>query len=117
MKTFLQFLENSVIQIPITSLIMTKSELKEAVGNIARGHPAITEGPIEVAMFPKDYYQLVNGYHRMVEIMLRGENTISVKVTQNATWKISRSDRFKFEPDKPYKGLERFIEIHLLKKL
>lgn len=117
--SFKLWLENNIFSIPIASLIMTKSELAEAVSNIARGYPAATEGPLEVAVFPNsDRYQLVNGYHRMVEIMLRGKTSVYVEVTQNADWNLpTKRDRFQFEPDKPYKGLERFVEVYLLKRL
>ena len=105
--------------IPIASLIMTKEEIAAAVSNIARGHPAVAEGPVEVVDMGEGQYQLVNGYHRLIAVMLRGG--LSALATVNVSrgvkpWGMP-SDRFEFVPELPYKGLEEIIEPYILKRL
>jgi hypothetical protein len=106
------------MELPIDSLIMTQDELLAAAENIARGYPAVTEGPLEVAYLPKSRrYQLTNGYHRMVEYLLSGKTSVPVKVTEGE-WNLPPiKGRFKFRPDLKYKGLEDFIEPYLLRRL
>ena len=105
-------------ELSIDSLVMTKEELIAAVENIARGYPAVTEGPLEVAYLPKSRrYQLTNGYHRMVEYMLAGKTSVPVMVIQGE-WRLPPSkNRFQFQPGLRYKGLEDFIEPYMLRRL
>jgi hypothetical protein len=105
-------------ELPISSIIMEKSELEAAVSNISRGHAAVTEGPVEVAYLPKSRkYQLTNGYHRMVALMLAGETRVLANI-HRGDWALpSRRERFTFQPELPFKGLEDFIEIYLLRRL
>lgn len=105
-------------ELPIDSLIITKDELNQAVENITRGYPAVTEGPLEVAYLPKSRrFQLTNGYHRMVEYLLSGKTSVPVKATEGE-WKLPpMKDRFKFQPGLRYKGLEDFVEPYLLRRL
>jgi len=121
MLKFQQWLENEaeIKEIEIPSLIMTRSELFEAVSNIARGYPAATEGPIEVAYLPRvKKYQLVNGYHRMVDFLLEGRSTALAKITGQADWNLpNKNDRFVYMSKMRYKGLEEFVEPYLLKRL
>lgn len=107
-------------RIPIASLVMTRSELEAAISNIIRGHPAMTEGPVEVVYLPRSRrYQLVNGYHRMVNYLLQGASSVTVTVQlEPGNWRLpERRDRFVFQPDLPYKGLEAFIEPYMLRRL
>jgi hypothetical protein len=106
------------MELPIASLVMTKDELFQAAENIARGYPAMTEGPLEVAYLPKSRrYQLTNGYHRMVEYLLSGKISVPVRVTKGE-WRLpSSKDRFKFQPGLQYKGFEDFMEPYLLRRL
>ncbi len=116
---FRLWFENIEQTLPIGSLVMTRSELQMAVENIARGYPAQTEGPVEVAYDRRSKrYHLTNGYHRMIEFIIRGKTNVLVKVTGEANWKLPpKSDRFVFNPGLPYGGLENFIEPYLLKRL
>lgn len=117
---FKLWLENNNL-VPISTLLMSKSEIFEAVSNITRGSPSMTEGPVKVVYFKKaKKYQLVNGYHRVVEHIVRGEENIAIMIGDEDTsdWKLpSRKDTFIYQNDLPYKGLESFIEPYLLKRL
>lgn len=109
--------------LPIAELVMEKDELSAAIDNITRGYPAMTEGPVEVAYMTQmqpERYQLVNGYHRMVEAMLRGEMQVQVQIQDVDTsgWMIPQPNNiFSFQPDQDYKGLEDFIEPYMLRRL
>ena len=105
-------------ELPIDSLIITKSELEAAISNITRGYPAVTEGPVEVAYLKRfRRHQLVNGYHRMVDYLLAGQTSVLAKVSEG-TWKLPpMSDRFVFQPELPFKGLEDFTEPYMLRRL
>ena len=106
--------------VPISSLIMTKSELFEAVSNITRGYPAQTEGPVEVAYLEAaEAYQLVNGYHRVVELLVSGQDQVQVKVQdEHASWDPPPpDDTFVYQPGEQYGGLEDFIEPYLIRRL
>ena len=109
---------SDVVRLPIDSLIMRKSELEAAISNISRGYPAVTEGPVEVAYLKRSRrYELVNGYHRMVGYLLAGETSVLAKVSEG-TWKLPpMSDRFVFQPELPFKGLEDFTEPYMLRRL
>jgi hypothetical protein len=65
-------------------------------------------------------YQLVNGYHRVVEAMVRGETEIQTMIEDEDTtgWmKPSPNDLFQFDWDLPYRGMENFIEPYQLRRL
>ena len=114
---FRLWIESETMRMPIASIVMTKCELYEAISNIIRGYPAVTEGPVEVAYLTKSKrYQLINGYHRMVKHMLEGQTNVEVIKTQDGDWSLP-SVKFRFQPDKPFKGLEDFIEPYMLRKL
>ncbi len=107
----------------ISSLIMTKEELSQAIDNISRGYPSQTEGPVEVVYrteMQPERYQLVQGYHRMVEAIVRGETEIQVmKLNEDTSkWMVPKpNDLFQFDWDLPYRGLENFIEPYMLRRL
>ena len=63
-------------------------------------------------------FELVNGYHRLVEYLIRGEREVPVKVSGNAEWKPpGKMDLFKPNWNERYFGMEDFIEIYQLKRL
>ena len=110
------WLENT-LKLPIAAIVMTKDELQQAVENITRGYPAMTTGPVEVAILKSRRYQLVNGYHRMVQFLLNGQEDVVANIVKGE-WRLpSKNERFVFKPDLPFKGLEDFIEPYLLKRL
>jgi hypothetical protein len=123
MKKFHIWLEGKgfrTVNIPIEKLIMTKSELAEAAENIARGYPAVTEGNVHVADMGDGYYHLVNGYHRMIPMILEGDEIIPAEVDLSygvKPWEMPTKDRFVYDPDERYKGLEHFIEFYVLRKI
>ena len=110
-----------LLTMPISELVMTKEELSQAIDNISRGYPSMTEGPVEVVhMNQMQRYQLVQGYHRMVEAMLRGETQVQTQVQDVDTsgYMVPKpNDIFHFQPELEYKGLEEFIEYYILKRL
>jgi hypothetical protein len=103
----------------IADLIMTKEEIEAAVSNLSRGLASQTEGPVEVNLHPSiNQYQLTNGYHRVVEAMMRGETEVPVKDDGQAEWRPpGRRDRFYYDPSQDYYGMEEFIENYMLRRL
>ncbi len=103
----------------IADLILTKEEIAAAVSNLSRGLPSQTEGPLEVNFHPSlNQYQLTNGYHRLVEAMVRGETSVPVKDDGQAAWRPpSRRERFYYDPSQDYYGMEEFIEHYELRRL
>lgn len=118
---FKEWLENAnqIQQVPIDQLLLVKDEIIAAVSNLSRGLPSVTPGPVEVNYHQSvQKYELTNGYHRLVEALMRGETSISVKDTGPAEWSVPTGDRL-FIPDydQEYYGLEEFIEYYELKRL
>lgn len=106
-------------RIPIQKLLISKDEIVSAVGNLHRGYPSMTQGPLEVAYHPKQKkLQLVNGYHRLVEALLRGETEVTVQVKEIADWGIPPRNTL-YTPDYSarFKGLEEFNEVYELKRI
>ena len=118
--TLTQILE-AIETMPIDSLLMTKSELEAAVSNITRGYPAQTEGPVEVAYLEAaQKYELVNGYHRIVELLTTGATQVQVKIqdVDTSTWRVPPpEDTFIYRPDAQYGGLEDFLEPYMIRRL
>lgn len=111
--------ETTQNNVPIEDLILTKQEIAQAVSNLARGMPSQTTGPLLVMLHKtENKYQLVNGYHRVVETLMRGEDTVTIKNTGIANWKIPKDSEL-FVPDfnQRYFGMEEFIEIYELRNL
>jgi len=106
-------------EILIEDLILTKQEIAQAVSNLARGMPSQTTGPLLVMLHKaKNKYQLVNGYHRVVEALMRGEDSVIIKNTGIANWKLPKTNEL-FIPDfnQKYFGMEEFIEHYELRNL
>lgn len=106
-------------RIPIQKLLIRKDDVVAAVGNLHRGYPSMTQGPLEVAYHPKQKrYELVNGYHRLVEALLRGETEVTVQVKEIAEWGIPPRNTL-YTPDYSarFKGLEEFNEVYELKRI
>ena len=108
-----------MFQIPIGQLLMTKEEIAAAVDNLSRGLPSVTQGPLEVRYHEaQKRYQLVNGYHRLVETLMRGQSDVQVMNTGPAEWRFpSPNELFVPDWDEEYYGMENFIEIYLLKRI
>lgn len=106
-----------VISIPLKKLIMSKEELRQAISNISRGYTAQTSGPVEVYK-SKNSYHLSNGYHRIVDSILRKDSTVNAVVTEELD-NFKTPDRFRYDPSLKYSGLERIMgdEQFLLKRL
>jgi len=106
-------------KINIEDLVLTKDEIEAAVSNLSRGMSSMTSGPLFVSKHPLEgKYELTNGYHRLVEALMRGDKTVTVLNQGDAEWKMPSEDRL-FEPDfsKEYYGMEDFIEYYELKNL
>jgi hypothetical protein len=105
--------------LPVGSLLLSKEEVQAAVDNLSRGLPSMTEGPVEINYHPSlGKFQLTNGYHRLVEALLRGQSEIKVHNTGEATWSPpNRSDLYKPDWDADYYGMEEFIESYVLRRL
>jgi len=115
--------EQQVEMMSISSLLITKSELFDAISNVYRGYRAQTEGPVEVAYMPQvGRYQLVNGYHRMVEFIVSGQDRVLVKINGEDTshWRVpAANELFVYQPDMEYGGLEEIpgVEQYMLRNL
>jgi len=115
--------QSKIETVPISSLIATKEEISQAVDNISRGYGAQTMGPIKVVLrtdMKPPKYQVVNGYHRLVEAIARGETEIQIAIEDEdiSGWMVPRSNElFQFNWDLPYRGLEDFIEPYQLRNL
>lgn len=105
--------------VPIGSLLLSKEEVRAAVENLSRGLSSMTEGPVEVNYHPSlDKFQLTNGYHRLVEALMRGESEIEVNNEGEASWRPPNlGDRYKPDWDADYYGMEEFIELYMLRRL
>ncbi|MDB4490008.1 hypothetical protein N9045_00685 [bacterium] len=105
--------------LPIGSLILSKEEVQAATDNLSRGLPSMTEGPVEVNYHPSlGKFQLTNGYHRLVEALMRGESEIQVSNQGEASWRPpSLEDTYKPDWDADYYGMEEFIESYVLRRL
>jgi hypothetical protein len=110
------------LSLPISSLILTKSEIIAAAENIARGYQAMTTRPIEVVDMGRGKYQVTNGCHRLVAlIVVSGDSSVVVRVNSEhgvRPWKLPpRNDRFRYYPDARYGGMEDILEPYLLRRL
>ena len=106
-------------KINIEDLVLTKDDIEAAVSNLSRGMSRMTSGTLFVSKHPLEgKYELTNGYHRLVEALMRGDKTVTVLNQGDAEWKMPSEDRL-FEPDfsKKYYGMEDFIEYYELKNL
>jgi len=103
----------------IPDILMRKSEIEAAVSNLSRGMPSMTPGPVLVAYHESlNKYELVNGYHRVIEALLNGKTTIQIQNKELAQWSPpSSSDIFVPDFDREYFGMEDFIELYELKRL
>lgn len=113
------YAENESFKIPIAQLLIRKEDISQAVDNLGRGYPSMTEGPLEVAFHPKiKRYELTNGYHRLVETLMRGQTEVTVKSSGDAEWAAPvKKNLFTPKWNLPYYGMEDFNEIYLLKRL
>ncbi len=118
-KIWMEQKEKKTFDIEIEDLILTKDEIEAAVSNLSRGMSSMTSGPLFVSKRPLEgKYELTNGYHRLVEALMRGKTSVTVMNQGDAEWKMPSKDRL-FEPDfsREYYGMEDFIEYYELKNL
>ena len=118
-KIWMEQKEKKTFDIEIEDLILTKDEIEAAVSNLSRGMSSMTSGPLFVSKHPLEgKYELTNGYHRLVEALMRGKTSVTVMNQGDAEWKMPSNDRlFKPDFDKEYYGMEDFTEYYELKNL
>ena len=86
MITFGQFLESQIAKVDIENLLPHKQDMETAVHSLYNGRPSTDRSPIEVEPVGDGRYIVLNGHHRLLQAIMRGEAqvNISIKPTQKA---------------------------------
>lgn len=104
--------EGDEVNIKYEDLLVDMPELKSALSNISRGLPSMTDKLQEVFYYPNiDKFELVDGHHRLIESLYRGEDEAIFRVADvfNPDHEISLENRFNFNPSLPYGGVEEIV--------
>lgn len=80
MMTFGRFLEAQVMKVDIENLLPHKSDMEVAVHSLYNGRPSTDRSPIEVEAVGDGKYVVVNGHHRLLQAIIRGDATVPVSV-------------------------------------
>lgn len=122
-----------VFTLRLRDLVVHARALRGALGDCLQGRCSHTSGPLavipsgEARLSPgaPEKYQLVDGHHRLVEMLLDGTHRdlggrVRVRVDSNlgtwgtgsaSSWDVARSgERWTFEPDLKFGGLENLLE-------
>jgi len=81
-----QFLrENKMLAVDIESLLPHKDDMEVAVHSLQNSRPSTDRNPIEVWATGDGRFVVVNGHHRLLQVILRGEESkVQVTVTGQA---------------------------------
>lgn len=121
-QTFKEFLSEN-INIPIANILISRNSLFAAMQDIERGQRTYSrDEPINLWQIKNQEYQLVDGYHRIFEILLM-TNQHSVLATivgqgySDYYATTGMKDRFKYEPNQEFHGLENLADEEILEEL
>jgi tRNA nucleotidyltransferase/poly(A) polymerase len=105
----------------ISGLTMHRQGIQTALRDIINGETSKTEGPIKIWRMESGALQVIDGYHRVVEALVKGSNSIKVKVAGKGYsdyWsEAGGSDVFEINPALPFKGLEKIASQTTLEQL
>ena len=116
MKLYRQFVAESdhTFNLPVARLVAHRRSVTGALDSCTFGNWSRSSGPLEVIALSNEpgKFQLTDGYHRLIELLLSGATTVPVtEIPENDYYAIARPDqRLKWNMSKPYKGLEALIE-------
>jgi len=120
MIAFKIWLENKTIKIPLHDLIISKKALIKGFNNIKDGRESRTYGPIEVWQI-NDKYQIVDGYHRVIDAIINGKETIESQIIGQGYptyYYIAKpNDQFHYEKSINYNDLQNLADQDLLDQL
>jgi hypothetical protein len=92
-----EIIENKAIEMKISDLTISDAgmAIAQSVGGGSR-----TDAPLAVTKLPSGHVYLVNGYHRLVDAMQAGKDTVSVKYVPyekvEILWKNEREQDIKY---------------------
>lgn len=94
----------SIMDFPIKALSISKKAASLGMDDIKHGRGSKTQKPVDV-MYNIDYGQFIitDGYHRVLEAIMRKEKTIKIKVwstTYSDYYSSVRKEDLLFEPTK-----------------
>ena len=116
-KTWLETVEVTEV-LPIQNLILDKDNIALAVHSLSQGRGPMTKEPVKV-IHTKQGYSLVDGYHRTLETILRGEDTVNASVTvpDYDPYITPAARRYVYDPDDEFYGLEQFATRRELRSI
>lgn len=120
MLPFKLWLENQIIEIPLSDLIISRDSLFKAMNDISRGRVSKTQDLIHV-WENENKYQLVDGYHRVFEYILSNQKSVQAEVIGRGYsdyWAtVHPEQQFQYNPNTPYHGLEDLADEEILEEL
>lgn len=121
MNGFRVWLENQIIQIPLGNLLISRKGLVQAFNDYKDGRESRTAGPVHVWQTEDNKYQLVDGYHRIVNAILHGQQTIQAEIIGRGYsdyWAITKpKDQFQYKSSMTYNDLQDVADKELLDDL
>lgn len=108
----------STQQIDIASLIMDKENAGLAVHSLSQGRSSLTSGPVKVIQTPQGYV-LTDGYHRTLQAILSGKDTIAatVETPDYDPYVPPAARRYVYDADDEFYGLEEFATQRILRSI
>lgn len=113
----LQYEKNDIINnFEINKLLISTKSLYNAYVDFLSGKPSTTNEPLGIWINSNNEFMLVDGYHRLIELLLKSTTTSDIKI-----WGIGYSDYWK-DIDDPFNidfnlkwnGLEEFADEECL---
>ena len=107
--------------VPITVLTASRRAMMQTMNDIDHGSLSQTPGPIEIWKTEKGNLQVVDGYHRLFELLLMGIKKVKIKIRGEGYtdyWAdAADDDQFGFDLTKKYGGLEDLADEEILQDL
>lgn len=109
--------QDPIFTLRLRDLVVHSRALRGALGDCLEGRCSQTSGPLAVIPSQKPgEYQLVDGHHRLVEMLLDGTHRdlggrVRVREDRNlGTWDVApQGERWVFEPGLKFGGLENLL--------
>jgi len=106
---------------PLQQLVIGRHALFGAMHNWAAGRKSRTKGPVHVWLTENGEYLLVDGHHRVFELLLSGQVTVDAEVVGQGYsdyYATPQPDqRFVHQLSWKYLGLEDLVDIEILDDL
>lgn len=113
--------EGDIIEMPLEFLVMSENSLRKAFYSVLDGRYSMTDHEIDVWYTEDGEYALTDGYHRVAQALTLGKEYLDAKVEgvgYSSYWRIApENERFEFQSNNEFKGLELFAEKDLIRDL